>query len=59
MSEHGAELCASVTRLLVPAKTVSPGEGIGHINGSVGGLFENTINYKIRFYLIKKLNKFF
>lgn len=59
MSEHGAELCASVTRLLVSAKAVFPGEGIGQINGSMGGLFENTMNYKIRCYLIKKLKEFF
>lgn len=49
--------CASVTRLLVPAKAGSPGEGIGQISGSMGGLSENTINYKIRFYLIKKLKE--
>lgn len=48
-SEHGAGLCTLVSRLLVPAKTLSPGEGIGQINDSMGELFENTINYKIRF----------
>lgn len=59
MSEYGAELCTSVSRLLVAAKPGSPGEGTGQINDSMGGLFENTVNYKIRFYLIKKLKGFF
>lgn len=58
MSEHGAELCTSVTRLLVTAKAVSPGEGTGQINNSKEGIFGNTICYKIRFYLIKKLKEF-
>lgn len=59
MSEDGAELCASVTRLLVAAKAVPPGEGIGQIYDSMGGLSENPINYKTRFYLLKKVKEFF
>lgn len=59
MSEDGAKLCSSVTRLLVAAKAVRAGEGIGQISDSMGGLSENPLNYKTRFYLLKKVKEFF
>lgn len=44
-SEHGIELCTSVTRLLVSDKAVSPRAGTVQITKSMTGIFENTTNH--------------